>query len=195
MTAAIAIGPAGPSRNLYIACSDQTIRRFGLAFQSVSAPLVATPNGLAGNPDDATFINLGAVGINLPLAGTNVPPSIGIAFGPDGNLYVSTTGSAAGLSPQGAIYVYGVDGTQLRSFATNGYWGIIRFGPDGLLYMLAYVHGDDFSSIERFDAVNGTPAGINGPGDSHVVPYGTQQLFLCSDMAVIPVGSHNCPGF
>lgn len=165
----LAVASTGNSRNLCIAGADSVIRSYALTYESVTVPLAATPNGLAGNPDDATFLNLANAGIDGPLGG--------IEFGPDGNLYVS-----AGSS----IYVYALSGNQIRNFGTNGNNGVIRFGPDGLLYLLVY-GGGNLSSIQRFDPQLGIPFGIDGPANSLVVPYGTPQLIGSSDFRVVAV--------
>lgn len=181
---------ASPDRNLYLLWTTAddpasgvftglVISRFALAFKSVSEPLLATPNGLSGIPNDATFLDLTA-------AGFSADPG-GMTFGPDGNLYLSAIAPANRGSGTPTVYVYGTDGTQIRSFATNGYSGALRFGPDGLLYVLAF-GADNLSSIERFDSTTGAPAGVNGPSDSHVVPYGTPELTYCNDMAIYSVG-------
>jgi DNA-binding beta-propeller fold protein YncE len=92
--------------------------------------------------------------------------SIELAFGPDGNLYVS------GYFFDNVVRFDGVSGASMGVFASDiiGANGL-AFGPDGNLYVAAQVG----NSILRFNGSNGalidTFADVNGPiGIAFAVP-------------------------
>ena len=141
----------GPDGNLYVASGNPP------------DPFVLRYSGTTGMPLPSPG-NTGAVfstggGLVLPL---------GIAFGPDGNLYVSDYGPANGSFPSIRRY-NGTTGTFMNVFASGGGLTIpagIVFGPDRNLY----VSNDHSNSILRFNGTSGLPMPSAGNTGATFVP-------------------------
>ncbi|HUE74511.1 MAG TPA: LamG-like jellyroll fold domain-containing protein, partial [Pirellulaceae bacterium] len=131
-------------------------------------PATGLPAPAPGKPG-AEFVSPGAAGLNS---------ARGIAFGPDGNLYVAGTNSDA-------IFLFsGTTGEPVGDglFVASGVGGLdqprgLLFHSDGFLYVTSVgqtTSGDGVDSILRYDGLTGSPAGISGlPGDAVFIPSGT----------------------
>ncbi len=94
--------------------------------------------------------------------GLNVPD--GLAWGTDGNLYVSSSNSNQVLRFDGA------SGSPMGAFVASGLNkpGNLQFGPDGRLY----VCNKGTNQVLRFDESTGTPLGVFAQGGGLVNPVG-----------------------
>ena len=104
------------------------------------------------------------VGILVPARSGGLLTPDGMDLGPDGNLYVSSSGS-------NAILKYDADdGTFLGEFATTGLNqpGNMQFGPDGLLY----VANKGESEVVRFDPHTGEFIDVFATGGGLRQPVG-----------------------
>jgi hypothetical protein len=150
----------GPDGNLYVSSrnGDSVLR-----YDADGSPLPAP--GKTG----AEFVSPGAGGLNAPR---------GIAFGPDGDLYVASRDSDE------VLRYSAVDGSFLGALVTAGAGGLDA--PRGLLFDGGYLYvtsvGESPSSpgadsILRYDALTGAPAGVSGlSGDAVFVATGSGGL-------------------
>ncbi len=101
------------------------------------------------------LVTPGAGGLNIP---------DGMDFGPDGDLFVSSSGSNAVLRFDGD------DGTFLGEFATQrlNQPGNLHFGPDGLLYVANKALGE----VVRFDPLTGDLVDVFARGGGLQQPVG-----------------------
>lgn len=113
---AMAVGPDG---NLYVAV-NQTLE----IIQPFPNPPLYPNNGYVIKYDPHTYMQIGGYVVPPTSAGVS-----GIAFGPDGNLYVVVGNDIDKYNPQ--------TGTFLGVFAAGAGVGAIAFGPDGNLYGLS----------------------------------------------------------
>lgn len=137
-----------------------------LAVPSAHANLLVTSfanNEVLQYDDSGTFVGVAITGISHPT---------GIAFGPDGDLYVATS-SASCVSGKcsGSVYQYQYNGASSASLVSSFASGItdptgIVFGPDGNLYVSSSTGND----VLKFNGpLNGAPgllgnyAGISDP--------------------------------
>jgi sugar lactone lactonase YvrE len=128
----------GPDGNLYV--NNQ-----GSAISGVNG--VLRYNGKTGSFLDV-FASTGSL---------NLFPSLGIAFGPDGNLYVAVSNNVAPGDGQVVRY-NGTTGAFIDVFASDGLRDArdIAFGPDGNLY----VSSSSAHSVFRFDGRTGAFLGV-----------------------------------
>ena len=137
---------ATPDGSVYVADSGggQVLR-----YSSTGGPEPGQDNS------GAVFIPHGSGGLLQP---------IGIAFGPDGNIYVCDTGAIPFGYTGGAVRKYdGSSGTPLGVFASGGNFNTpssIVFGPDNNLY----VSNDLRGNILRFNRSTGAPLPSAGNG-------------------------------
>ena len=131
------------------------------------------------NAGDGTILRCaGGSGKVLGVLGGSLTP-VGLAFGPDHNLYVPSYGD-------GTIVRFNpLTGASLGTFIPRGSGGMkapvtLAFGPDGNLYV---VTGDNQSGeIRRYNGKTGAPLGV-------FVPHGTGGLVDPGDVAFGPDGS------
>jgi DNA-binding beta-propeller fold protein YncE len=161
----------GPDGNLYVTnhtvggASDQ-VRKFdgmtGNLLKTLSDPRLDA-RGLTFGPDSALYA-IGGSGV-LRYDGRNwtqfvsgVPGlALDLAFGPDGNLYVTSTGATSQV-----LRYDGMTGMPIGSgvFVSAGSAGLsnpfgLAFGPDGNLY----VTSRGTNQILRYDGMTGLPIG------------------------------------
>ena len=115
-------------------------------------------DGVTGDPfpPDGTFASGG--GLSFPR---------GLAFGPDGNLYVASEGT------DNILKYDGTTGTYLSEFVAAGAGGFaqpkgLAFAPDGRLYVAGYDTSSALAEVYRFDAVSG--AFVDKVSDYWVLP-------------------------
>ncbi len=145
----LAFGPGsmifGPDGNLYVSCGIDSVG-FVMRYDGRSGvPL----HGPLGTPGRAEFIRDDSGSLIRPL---------GFDFGPDGNLYVASTG-AISFSPGDADRVLRYDGetgafidtfVPTSSGALDGPSGLV-FGPDGHLYVSSL----NTDQVLRYDGTTG----------------------------------------
>jgi len=115
-------------------------------------------DGVTGDPfpPDGTFASGG--GMSFPR---------GLAFGPDGNLYVASEGT------DNILRYDGTTGAYLSEFVAAGAGGFsspkgLAFAPDGRLYVAGYDTSSALAEVFRFDAVSG--AVVDKVSDYWVLP-------------------------
>jgi sugar lactone lactonase YvrE len=170
----------GPDGNLYVSSANTnsvlrysgTTGHFIDAFVYPNSGGVSNPNGLTFGPDGNLYVNSnnnsavmrydGTTGDPLPADGQSGAvfvsshsggldrPIMGIAFGPDGNLYVG------GNSSNNVLRYDGQTGTFIDEFVHAGSGGLISthgiaFGPDGNLYVCSQFSDE----VLRYDGNTG----------------------------------------
>jgi hypothetical protein len=174
------IGPGvGPDGNLYVFARDSQNNQLAAIFRydgATGAPLPAPgrPGAVYVEEDPNTSAGLGNVS--------------SLAFGADGNLYVTSAAPTAhrilrfqgpgGTSPGAFMDVF-VNITNI----TNGPNTIV-FGPDGSLYANCTVSGGS-DVIERFDGTTGAPI-----GDGVFVAPGSGGLSGSRQFVIDPLGKY-----
>src|SRR5262249_23185744 len=109
----------------------------------------------------STFVPKGSGGLGFK--GTQA----GLAFGPDGNLYVTSTATNQVLEYNGST------GAFLQAFVSAGSGGLsvprgLTFGPDGNLYVSSYDSSSGANGIMRYQGPSGASPGspLPAPGQS-----------------------------
>ncbi|MCA9023167.1 MAG: NHL repeat-containing protein, partial [Planctomycetaceae bacterium] len=157
----------GPNGNLYVSNgfetsggADHTVERF---------------NGLTGEPE-GSFVIPGSGGIKVPN---------GMAFGPDGNLYVASTGTGEILrydGQTGALIpgVFASVGNQPR-FITFGPDGNLYVGTTGLqkrVYQIDFVTGAASIFVDAIELNGDAPYGLafDADGNLFVASFGNSEI-------------------
>jgi DNA-binding beta-propeller fold protein YncE len=115
----------------------------------------------------------------------------GLAFGPDGNLYVANfgTGSEAIVRVQGP---FSATAGSVSTFVDSGAFFDIAFGPDGNLY--AAGHG----SVVRYDIVTGSLIGEFTHGhdlaEVHAIAFGADRKLYVANYDSCVTGPGGCTG-
>src|SRR5206468_3806220 len=127
--------------------------------------------------------NVGAFFVPTGSGGLSSPESA--AFGPDGNLYVSSFGT------QNVLKYDGKTGAFLSVFVPAGSGNIngnddILFGPDGNLYVANFP--GTFDSVLRFNGTTGAPLPSAGNSGATFVPPGSGGLNAANGLAFGPDG-------
>lgn len=162
----------GPDGNLYVSNgfegsdgSDHTIERF---------------DGQTGEPvTDDPFVIPGSGGLKIPN---------GIAFGPDGDLYVASSGTGQILrydGDTGAVVGSGV----FASLGSLSQPRFITFGPDGNLYVgttglqkriyqIDFLTGAPSTFVDAAELDNGTPYGLafDASGNLYVASFNNNEI-------------------
>ena len=162
----------GPDGHLYVGALAGNVYRYDTTTSPTAAPLPG-PQGTAGT---AQFLRPGGGGLG----------SLGgLAFGPDGNLYVSD------LNADRIFRFNGSTGAFIDIFVGAGSGGLsgaelLVFGSDGHLYICSF----DNSAVLRYDGTSGAPLpGPNGaPGTAEFVTPGLGGLLRPHDLAFGPGG-------
>ncbi|MFO0966752.1 MAG: PKD domain-containing protein, partial [Gemmataceae bacterium] len=154
----------GPDGNLYVggSGSNNVLRYDG----ATGAPLPSPGNS------GAVFVPAGSGG----LARTE-----GIAFGPDGSLYVGSSTGSPGSYTGSILRFDGVAGAFLGTFVQPGSGGLqytddVHFGPDGNLYV------SDFAgnTVLRFRGSDGSPLPSTGNSGATFIPAGSGGLSVAN---------------
>lgn len=148
----------GPDGNYYVVeqSTDKVLRFDGYS----GAPL-----GAAGNPADATFVNVGAGGLDAPQY---------LTFDASGDLYVSSAATDEIIKYQGPNGAN--PGQTIGTFVTASHGlrnpTFLEFGPDGYLYV-----ADVFlNAVLRFDGETGLPLPAQGISGAFFVDSGDHGL-------------------
>lgn len=181
----------GPDGYLYVtsnsAAVDAILRFSGKrgAFEGAVATNLLTPQEIAFGPDGLLYVSNGFyaassiyaydpatdefLGAFVPTGTGGLHNPVGLAFGPDRNLYVASF-------PLNAILRFDGDtGEFVDEFASLSGTGLdtptdLVFGPDGNLYVLARSPTLPNSAVVRFDGISGAfidifvPVGAGGLG-------------------------------
>ncbi len=203
----------GPDGNLYVAnFGNRNVLRFngqsGAFIDEFVAPNsggLQFPTVLAFGPDGNLYVgqggpgNTGGGGNVLRYNGTTgafvdvfadakassgLDLINGIAFGPDGNLYVSSTDRSIFTNADRVLRYNGTTGAFIDTFVAPGELddlGALTFGPDGDLYMI----DARFSHVQRYSGVDGTFKGVFTSGGNLATAFDLQfgpngNLFVAS---------------
>jgi DNA-binding beta-propeller fold protein YncE len=114
----------------------------------------------------------------------------GLAFGPDGNLYVANlTGSDAIIRVQGP---FNVNAGSFSTFTGAGAFFDVAFGPDGNLY------ASGRGAVMRFDIVTGDSLGDFTHGHTlaevHAIAFGSDGLLYVTNYDSCVSGPNGCTG-
>jgi uncharacterized protein (TIGR03118 family) len=175
----------GPDGNLYVNShgpaslpNSSAILRFdGTTGEPRPAP------GQAG----ATFVPAGSAGLDQA--------SVGLVFGPDGNLYVNShlTNSVLRFDgttgePRPAPGQSGADFIPARSGGLLQPSGLV-FGPDGDLYVGAHDPGAGHGAVLRYDPMTGDPRPAPGQDGAFFVPIDSGTIRNPTALAFGPDGN------
>jgi glucose/arabinose dehydrogenase len=148
----------GPDKNLYVSNSDAFDVTIGEILRYDGQTGTPLP---VGGASGAVFVSNGSGGLQRPA---------GLVFGPDNNLYVSSTGSDAILRYDRQTGAFLNDFVPPGSGGLQGPSGLV-FGPDGHLYV-----NSGSSAILRYDGRTGTPLPVSGASGAVFVPPGSGGL-------------------
>lgn len=203
----------GPNGNLYVASLNSEIFPVGyigvLEFDSHSGEFLnkfsdsemATAADVAFGPDGNLYVTDlngkifrfdGATGESMGIFATGHPGDsfVGLAWDPDGNLYVSTE------LGHHLDHFDGVTGASLGTLPTPeiSLSGFMTFGPDGLLYVSDYFGASVYAYDITTDKLVASFGGLNGPeglafsddGDLLVPSYFSNQIVKFEDGSGFP---------
>ena len=116
----------------------------------------------------------------------------GMAFGPDGNLYVANfgTGSEAVVRVQGP---FTANAGSVTTFVDSGAFFDVAFGPDGNLYAAGQ------GPVRRYDVVDGSSLGAFTHGhdlaEVHAITFGNDGYLYVANYDSCVSGPAGCTGF
>lgn len=202
----------GPDGNLYVSnrLTSQISRYHGQsgafidAFVPSGSGGLVDPTGLVFGPDGNLYVSgtsqifagpdqvlrydgkTGAfIDVFVPAGSGGVVDPVGLAFGPDGNLYVSS------FATHQVLRYKGQTGAFIDAFVPVGSGGLFRptglvFGPDGNLY----VSGRDNNTVLRYNGKTGAfidafvPTGSGGLNGPHELAFGPDRnLYISSEFS------------
>jgi uncharacterized protein (TIGR03118 family) len=175
----------GPDRNLYV-------NSHGPASQPNTSAVLRF-DGLTGAPrpapgqTGATFVPAGSGGLDQA--------SVGLLFGPDGNLYVNSHLTNSVLRFDGVTGVpKPAAGQSGADFVPRGNGGLTQpsglvFGPDGNLYVGAHDPSAGHGAVLRYDGTTGTPRPAPGQTGAFFVPIDSGTIRNPTALAFGPDGN------